>query len=258
MQIDGLGRQLADLPAEPGQEGAADGPVFVDATGRRGRRYRRFGVIVGIACAVYAAVIVGTLFSGNSSAPWLPMPGPKDDRPASTVDVPPGRSAAPAGPGTPARAAPSADATDDTGAAPEIGIGGGPAPSRSEDGDATGARPGPAAADRDDKPAPAPGPTGGAPAPAPTGGTAGPHPAPTEPTAPPADPPPGPPVPGADGSGGSGGGGSGGAGGGGTGAGGGSGGGSGSGGEVPVVYTPPGAARAAAADTGPSAGGVQR
>ncbi|MFF1375732.1 hypothetical protein [Streptomyces sp. NPDC058308] len=240
VQIDGLGRQLADLSAEPGREGEADGPVFVDATGRRGRRYRRFGVIVGLVCAVYAAVIVGTLFSGNSSAPWLPVPGPRDDRPAGTVDTPPGRSAAPAGPPAPGRVSPQTDATDDSGTAPELGVGAGPAPSLAEDGGATGARPGPDAGDRDTKPAPGPGPTGGAPAPAPTGGAAGPPPAPTEPASPPVDPPPAPgsPAPGTNGGG----------------TAGGSGGSGGSGGEVPVAYTPPGAAPGA----GSSSGGVQR
>lgn len=61
---------------------ASDAPVFVDETGRRGRTFRRIGITVGLACAAYAVVIVGTLLSGNAGAPWLPVPGQKGDEPA--------------------------------------------------------------------------------------------------------------------------------------------------------------------------------
>ncbi|MGW3309008.1 hypothetical protein ACWDG9_20765 [Streptomyces sp. NPDC001073] len=74
--------------AGAGQEGS-DGPVFVDESGRRSRRYRRIGMAIGIACAVYAVVIVVTLLSGSSDAPWLPVPGQKDDAPAGKVDTSP-------------------------------------------------------------------------------------------------------------------------------------------------------------------------
>lgn len=57
----------------PGQ----DGPVFVDSSGRRSRRFRRLGALIGLVCAVYAVAIVVTLLSGNSSAPWLPVPEQK-------------------------------------------------------------------------------------------------------------------------------------------------------------------------------------
>ncbi|MFF0017922.1 hypothetical protein [Streptomyces sp. NPDC005374] len=73
---------------DSGSEGS-DGPVFVDESGRRSRRFRRIGFAVGIACAVYALVIVVTLLSGNSNAPWVPMTGPKDDAPAGKVDTSP-------------------------------------------------------------------------------------------------------------------------------------------------------------------------
>lgn len=81
-----------------GQDGS-DRPVFVDESGRRSRRYRRFGMAVGIACAVYAVVIVITLLSGSSDAPWLPVPGQKDDAPAGKVDTSPSpdRSGNPSG-----------------------------------------------------------------------------------------------------------------------------------------------------------------
>ncbi|MFD8819941.1 hypothetical protein ACFV23_52815, partial [Streptomyces sp. NPDC059627] len=74
--------------AASGASGAAGVPVpvFVDESGRRSRRFRRFGMAVGLACAVYAVVIVVTLLSGSSDAPWLPVPGQHGDRPAGTVD----------------------------------------------------------------------------------------------------------------------------------------------------------------------------
>lgn len=64
----------------------SDGPVFVDESGRRSRRYRRIGIFVGLACAIYAVVIVTTLLSGNSNAPWLPVPGQGQGEEAGQVD----------------------------------------------------------------------------------------------------------------------------------------------------------------------------
>lgn len=94
VQLDGTGRQLDDwlVPQDtdaPGAGEGSDGPVFVDESGRRSRRFRRLGILVGIACAVYAVVIVATLLSGNSNAPWLPVPGQQDDQPAGKVDTSP-------------------------------------------------------------------------------------------------------------------------------------------------------------------------
>ncbi|MHB9753473.1 hypothetical protein ACYBSK_03720 [Streptomyces sp. BYX5S] len=83
VQLDLTGSQLAGLVGarpgaveRPGEGGPDDKevPVFVDDSGRRGRTFRRVGVAAGLAIAVYAVVIVATVFSGNSSAPWLPMP----------------------------------------------------------------------------------------------------------------------------------------------------------------------------------------
>ncbi|MEU9174054.1 hypothetical protein AB0D34_40885 [Streptomyces sp. NPDC048420] len=76
-------------PAGDSGSESSDGPVFVDESGRRSRRFRRIGMAVGLACAVYAVVIVVTLLSGNSNAPWLPVTGPKDDTPAGKVDTSP-------------------------------------------------------------------------------------------------------------------------------------------------------------------------
>ena len=95
VQLDGVGRQLEDWLVQqakgaPSTKEASDGPVFVDETGRRSRRYRRIGMAVGMACAVYAVVILATLMSGNSSAPWLPELGQEqDDKPAGKVEIPP-------------------------------------------------------------------------------------------------------------------------------------------------------------------------
>lgn len=94
VQLDGAGRQFEEhlvQQAKEGQSGVGvgDGPVFVDETGRRSRRYRRVGIAVGGACAVYAVVIVATLLSGNSNAPWLPVPGQQDEQPAGQVETSP-------------------------------------------------------------------------------------------------------------------------------------------------------------------------
>ncbi|MFD8540024.1 hypothetical protein [Streptomyces rubrogriseus] len=98
---------------------ASDGPVFVDASGRRSRLYRRLGILVGIACAVYAVVIVSTLLSGNSDAPWMPVPGQEEGAPAGQVDTSPApsQSAQPSGTAnaTTPQATPSADAGATTG-----------------------------------------------------------------------------------------------------------------------------------------------
>jgi hypothetical protein len=93
--------RLRTAEGAPGGSDGSDGPVFVDESGRRSRRFRRLGIAVGIACAVYAVVIVVTLLSGSSDAPWLPVPGQKNDKPASQVDPTsrPAHSALPSGTG---------------------------------------------------------------------------------------------------------------------------------------------------------------
>ncbi|MEU3932910.1 hypothetical protein AB0E85_12860 [Streptomyces sp. NPDC029044] len=97
----------------PGAEAAADRPVFVDESGRRSRRYRRIGMAVALACGAYAVVIVATLLSGNSNAPWLPVPTKDDNPPAGQVDTPslPAESAPATGTGTGATAPGSTPAT---------------------------------------------------------------------------------------------------------------------------------------------------
>jgi hypothetical protein len=44
-------------------EESADGPVFVDNSGRRARLLRRFGVLVGVVCLGYT-VVLGMAFMG--------------------------------------------------------------------------------------------------------------------------------------------------------------------------------------------------
>ncbi|SHI21063.1 hypothetical protein SAMN05444521_5436 [Streptomyces sp. 3214.6] len=88
VRLDPLKKGRADGP----EAGASDVPVFVDESGRRGRTFRRIGILVGTACGAYAVVIVATLLSGNAGAPWLPVPVPgvaDDDKPAAgKVDSP--------------------------------------------------------------------------------------------------------------------------------------------------------------------------
>ncbi|WP_211826225.1 hypothetical protein [Streptomyces alfalfae] len=188
VQIDGVGRHLADLVPDP-VGGAADGPVFVDATGRRGRRYRRIGMFVGLLCAVYAVAIVATLLSGNSSAPWVPIQAPEDGRPASKVDTP-GRPADAPAPSASLATSPSPAATDGVGAAPGPADPKAPGPARGGEGAGTpGTVPGSDPADGGSEPDPGPGSFGGdAPGPDPSGDGGGVA-DPTDPAEQPPDPP---------------------------------------------------------------------
>ncbi|MGY0067657.1 hypothetical protein ACWZEH_12690 [Streptomyces sp. QTS137] len=86
---DGVLRATPGRHRSGGGHDAADGPVFVDESGRRGRLYRRIGLAVGLACAGYAVVIVATLMSGNSTAPWMPVPGQEQEQPAGKVETSP-------------------------------------------------------------------------------------------------------------------------------------------------------------------------
>ncbi|MFE2939137.1 hypothetical protein ACFXKG_08765 [Streptomyces sp. NPDC059255] len=138
VELDGLGRQLSELPAgtrpearlgtgtggetiafrAPGLEdraadgggtGGADGaeapegPVFVDESGRRSKKLRRAGWVVAIACACYAVTVVAALVGGDSSAPWLQIPGLADKKKPDTVQIQPAPS------GSPSEAATSGD-----------------------------------------------------------------------------------------------------------------------------------------------------
>ncbi len=91
VQLDGLGRQLSELPVEPGRPEPSDGPVFVDESGRRSKTYRRVGWVLATICAAYAVTLVVAVLGGNSSAPWLPLSG-QDDKLAEEVEVRPAPS----------------------------------------------------------------------------------------------------------------------------------------------------------------------
>lgn len=86
----GAGGVLSRTPRAGAPAEAA--PVFVDESGRRNRLYRRIGLAVGLACAGYAVVMVATLLSGNSDAPWMPVPG-QEEKPAEQVETTPRPSA---------------------------------------------------------------------------------------------------------------------------------------------------------------------
>ncbi|MFZ4244950.1 hypothetical protein ACOZDF_06410 [Streptomyces griseoincarnatus] len=100
------------LRRSPGAGAAPEAaPVFVDESGRRNRLYRRIGLAVGLACAGYAVVMVATLLSGNSDAPWMPVPGQEEKpsgqvgttpRPSATDPVPSSGTSLDPGAGTPA------------------------------------------------------------------------------------------------------------------------------------------------------------
>ncbi|MGW2561666.1 hypothetical protein ACWCXB_20905 [Streptomyces sp. NPDC001514] len=115
VQLDGLGRQLSELPVGPDPQEGSDGPVFVDESGRRSKKFRRIGWVLVLACACYAITLVVALIGGNSKAPWLLIPGPANENPAGEVVEQPAPTdplVDPAAPGgTPGASAP----TDSTG-----------------------------------------------------------------------------------------------------------------------------------------------
>ncbi len=57
------GRRRKSGNGSNGSNGAADGPVFVDNSGRRAKLLRRFGTFLGVVCLGYAAVL-GMAFMG--------------------------------------------------------------------------------------------------------------------------------------------------------------------------------------------------
>ncbi|MFG2722621.1 hypothetical protein ACGFW5_30640 [Streptomyces sp. NPDC048416] len=73
------------LSAIPSQRGH-DRPVFVDASGRRGKKLRWLGWIFGLAATGFAVALVGSLLGGSASAPGLTIP---DDGTDDAVTAPP-------------------------------------------------------------------------------------------------------------------------------------------------------------------------
>ncbi|MFD9603772.1 hypothetical protein [Streptomyces sp. NPDC059970] len=89
VQLDGLGRQLSELTAQPSEPEGSDGPVFVDESGRRSKTFRRLGWILAAVCACYAVTLAVALLGGSSSAPWLPLSGAEGHKNADVVQAPP-------------------------------------------------------------------------------------------------------------------------------------------------------------------------
>ncbi|MEU6061549.1 hypothetical protein [Streptomyces sp. NPDC047097] len=80
-----------DIPGAD-SDAAPDGPVFVDESGRRSKKFRRLGWVLAAACAVYAVTLVVSVIGGNSAAPWLLIPGPAAEKKAETSTVEPAPS----------------------------------------------------------------------------------------------------------------------------------------------------------------------
>lgn len=99
----------ASMPTAPLVNAAAqqggDGPVFVDASGRRGKKVRWLGWVFGLACTGFAVALVGSLLGGSARAPGLTLP---EGGKAGAVSASPG-APAPQAPKVPAKssAAPS-------------------------------------------------------------------------------------------------------------------------------------------------------
>ncbi|GCB48885.1 hypothetical protein [Streptomyces sp. NL15-2K] len=177
VQLDDIGEQREDLLVRQakgggpdsgpggGQDGS-DGPVFVDESGRRSRRFRRIGMVVGLACAVYAVVIVATLLSGNSHAPWLPVPGQEEDRPAGKVETSPQPEESDP-PSATGGVWPGPRPTVSEGTAP-VPAPGASAPRATTRPDRPGTSPGPEASPTRTAPGPGTGPTEPTPTPSPT------------------------------------------------------------------------------------------
>ncbi|WP_405617392.1 hypothetical protein OG292_26270 [Streptomyces sp. NBC_01511] len=98
VELDGLGRQLSELPGPTAEASgipaaraadSSDGPVFVDASGRRSKKLRRLGWVLAIASACYAVALAAALIGGSSSAPWLQIPGVSDKRDSDKVEIQP-------------------------------------------------------------------------------------------------------------------------------------------------------------------------
>ncbi|WP_405665919.1 hypothetical protein OG379_29110 [Streptomyces sp. NBC_01166] len=60
--------------SDPGGVASPTRPVFVDATGKRGRTWRRTGIITALCCVCYATALTAALVGGDSGAPYLQLP----------------------------------------------------------------------------------------------------------------------------------------------------------------------------------------
>ncbi|WTI80671.1 hypothetical protein OG338_10035 [Streptomyces sp. NBC_00726] len=108
VQLDGLGRQLSELVPEPVPPEGADGPVFVDESGRRGKTMRRLGWVLGAVFICYALTLVVAVLGGSSAAPFLPVSGQEEHQKTEEVRTSPSPSASPGEPSASADASPGA------------------------------------------------------------------------------------------------------------------------------------------------------
>lgn len=79
----------------PGGSPAAARPVFLDPSGRRQRRVRRFGRLLVIPAAGYVALLLSAVFGGPSvNSPYLPLPVAGDHGSGTATSGPtaPGRT----------------------------------------------------------------------------------------------------------------------------------------------------------------------
>jgi cytoskeletal protein RodZ len=109
VQLDG--RKLAELTSELEKTPSpteADGPVFVDESGKRSRKLRKVGWILAAVFSCYAVVLVFSVIGGNASAPWLGIPGQSEEKQADTVVSTEGASPSAAASPTESASAPAA------------------------------------------------------------------------------------------------------------------------------------------------------
>ncbi|MGN9817682.1 hypothetical protein ACTMUQ_20365 [Streptomyces sp. SD11] len=69
------GTDVMDHGTENLADPAGGAPVFVDPSGRRASRMRRMGWLVAAGCVCSAATLGVAVAGGNSTAPWLQIPG---------------------------------------------------------------------------------------------------------------------------------------------------------------------------------------
>ncbi|WP_078941290.1 hypothetical protein [Streptomyces cellulosae] len=103
--------------------GSAEGPVFVDNSGRRSKLLRRIGTLVGVACLGYAVVLgmafmgIGTSVNPSSLVPFAggqggpQRSGSGEAQPQGRTGTPPARPVGPAPTGTATGARPSSAPT---------------------------------------------------------------------------------------------------------------------------------------------------
>ncbi|MFD4139468.1 hypothetical protein [Streptomyces sp. NPDC058572] len=118
VQLSGPGlRPNSRQPAPGAAQDGSDGPVFVDESGRRSRKFRRIGWLLVAACACYAITLVAALMSGNSAAPFLPGLGRAEDKQAEQVEIQPAPTDRASGVATPGSTPGAPTPSDSSGAA---------------------------------------------------------------------------------------------------------------------------------------------